>query len=644
LLQVMVGEQRTDPRAIVMAAFGCVLGLESVRVAIASIAWWLRDTVGVGTLDLIPVTLAPFLAAALFPLLARVLGMARGLAVAVGVLAVARLIVQMADSPALLFGAAAVGAAAFVGLLPLLLSLGRPVLMAGFLLGLALDAVVKGLGGSLDLAYRSGAGATAAAIALIAGFVSLAVSVLRSPVECRGPGWSDAWPLIGFGPLLFVQAAVLQAPGWVSEVAGIPPAAAPVVITAGNLLALVAVARLNGNRRWMVAGSVVLTGVVLLAEQPGTWFVLGVPAAIAASGLVWSAMVREPDRSRLGPSASALVTGGILFVVLGLAFYLPLDLRLPFTQSRLLQVVAIVLGLVGLLAAVGRPEPRPSAESSPLAGIPALAGILVVASTVPLVLAVVNRPVGPTSTGLPVTVMSYNLHSGFDTSGRMDLEAIARVIEESGAEIVGLQEVDRSQLLNAGTDVFGYLQQRLRMPYAAFFGTTVPVWGNAVLSRHPILGTETVHLPTVGTPMRRGYLGTRIDLGEGTEILFVSTHLQHINDSAAHEEDPEADLLPVHTEQIGTILGAWGDRTATILVGDFNARPGWRQLDLLFDAGFVDAWEQAGSGPGYTANAADPRYRIDWIFHTGDLATTEAQVIESRASDHFAVVAVIDRN
>jgi endonuclease/exonuclease/phosphatase family metal-dependent hydrolase len=242
-----------------------------------------------------------------------------------------------------------------------------------------------------------------------------------------------------------------------------------------------------------------------------------------------------------------------------------------------------------------------------------------------------------------VTVMSYNLHSGFDTTGRMDLEAIARVIEESGAEVVGLQEVDRSQLLNAGTDVYGFLQQRLRMPYGAFFGTTVPVWGNAVLSRHPIVDVETVHLPKVGTPMRRGYLGTAIDLGDGTEILFVSTHLQHVNDSAAHDLDPEADLLPVHTEQIGTILDTWGGRPATVLVGDFNARPGWRQIDLVLDAGFLDAWEQAGSGPGHTANAADPRYRIDWVFHTGDLVTSRAEVIESLASDHFAVVAVIDR-
>jgi hypothetical protein len=361
------GDRLTDPRAIVMAAFGFALGMESVRVAVASIAWWLRDTVGVGTIDLIPVTLAPFLAAALFPLLGRLLGAARGLAVAVGVLAVARLVVQLADDPAVLFGAAAVGTAAFVGLLPLFLSLGRMVLVAGFFLGLTLDATVKGLGGSLDLAYRSGVGAVAAAVALIGGFVALAGLVLRAPIDRRGPGWADAWPLVGFGPLLFIQAAVLQAPGWVSEVGGIPAAAAPALITAGNLLALVAIARLGGSRAWTAVSAVVLTSVVLLSEQAGTWFVFGVPAGIAASGLIWSAMVHEPDRARLGPAASALVAAGVLFVTLGLAFYLPLDLRLPFTQADLLRAVAVVVGLLGLLAAAAAPcrGSAPSARRSP---------------------------------------------------------------------------------------------------------------------------------------------------------------------------------------------------------------------------------------------------------------------------------------
>ena len=38
--------------------------------------------------------------------------------------------------------------------------------------------------------------------------------------------------------------------------------------------------------------------------------------------------------------------------------------------------------------------------------------------------------------------MSYNIHHAADENNVLDLERIAKVIEDSGAEIIGLQEVD----------------------------------------------------------------------------------------------------------------------------------------------------------------------------------------------------------
>lgn len=39
-------------------------------------------------------------------------------------------------------------------------------------------------------------------------------------------------------------------------------------------------------------------------------------------------------------------------------------------------------------------------------------------------------------------VLSYNLHHGEGTDGRVDLERIARVIRDSRADLVALQEID----------------------------------------------------------------------------------------------------------------------------------------------------------------------------------------------------------
>jgi endonuclease/exonuclease/phosphatase family metal-dependent hydrolase len=180
--------------------------------------------------------------------------------------------------------------------------------------------------------------------------------------------------------------------------------------------------------------------------------------------------------------------------------------------------------------------------------------------------------------------MAYNLHQAFATSGEMDVDAIAQVIVDSGASVVGLQEVARGGLLNANTDLVHLLGDRLGWEHVVFFGTTDPVWGNAILSRYPLGEPERRELPTVGTPYRRGYLAAPVATPDG-EVLFISTHLQHINDPDTHDEDPEADLYPVHTEQLGVILEEWDGRQPAVLVGDLNARPGWRQVEELLSAG-----------------------------------------------------------
>ena len=111
--------------------------------------------------------------------------------------------------------------------------------------------------------------------------------------------------------------------------------------------------------------------------------------------------------------------------------------------------------------------------------------------------------------------MSYNLHFGFDVSGWSDLEGVARAIEATGAEVVGLQEVSRGWYVNGATDMLAWLQRRLRMPYARFAGASDAVWGNAVLSRYPIVAGEVVRLPREGVPLRRSALRVELDLGAG---------------------------------------------------------------------------------------------------------------------------------
>ena len=626
-----MGETQRSIR-VLFGSLVFVLGAQSARFLFSSLAWYLRDTVGIGTVELIPIALAPFLAALLFPVLSRWLGIRATLWLGAVVLTTARVVNQGIDDPAPDLWSAGVGTAAFVGMLPLVLSLGRVALVGGILLGIAVDTAIRGVGLSLDLAYQPGLTALVAVIAT--GLALLYLLSLVHPIERRGVAWGAGATLLGIGPYLLVQFLILQPPGWITAMTGMPAHEAGLRISLLNLAALGAALYFERSRVVLTMSAVALAAAVIVAEG-GAFNLLSI-AGIIAAGPLLASLVPDSGRERIAASAVYLTTASILFLLLGFAYYLPVDLELGFTQAQVRIAVALLVGLIGLAAMPRRPADE--------RGVTRPAAVVATGALLLPVLAFVGGATDTPEEGLagsyPLRIMSYNLHSAFDTEGRMDVEEIARVIEDSGATVIGLQEVTRGRLLNGGADLLALLQARLGFRHVAFFGTSEPVWGNAILSRHPIGEVETAHLPTEGTPLRRGYVGVEVSVESG-KLLFISTHLQHLNDPAVHDDDPEADLLPVHRPQLARILEVWGGRRPAILVGDFNARPGWTQMEELMAAGWVDSWDEAGSGPGYTSNAADPQHRIDWIFHTPDLAAADVGVIQSQASDHFAVVADI---
>jgi endonuclease/exonuclease/phosphatase family metal-dependent hydrolase len=600
------------------------------RFHFGSLGWYQRDTVGIGALDLIPLALAPFLAGVILPILSRLLTLRYSLGLGAVVLVAGRIANQVVDDPAMDHWSSGVAVAAFVGLVPLLLSLGREVMVGGVLVGIALDSAIKGLGSSLDLVYRPGLASLAATVAIAAAVLYLTVTV---PIPARaGPSWSAALTLIGLGPYLFAQLLVLQSPGWISELTTVPTGLVMIGITALNVVGIWLAERFGALRSMVALAAVLVAAAVVFAEGPPAVFTVLVVLGIPAAGILWAGLVPDVSGTAVTPAAVMSTVGAVLFLMIGFGYYLPLDLDLGFSQAQARIGGAVVLLVFGLAAAASR---RPLPTETVTAGMPLLASM---ALALPLVgLMGADRLPAPPEEG-PVRYMSYNLHQAFGTGGEMDVEAIAEVIVDSGANVVGLQEVARGGLLNANTDLIHLLGDRLGWEHLVFFGTTDPVWGNAILSRYPLGEVERRLLPTVGTPYRRGYLAAPVATPDG-EVLFISTHLQHINDPDTHDDDPEADLYPVHTEQLASILEEWDGRQPAVLVGDLNARPGWRQVGELLAAGWVDVWSEAGSGNGFTANAAEPRYRIDYVFHTPGLATVEVEVIESQASDHFAVVA-----
>lgn len=249
---------------------------------------------------------------------------------------------------------------------------------------------------------------------------------------------------------------------------------------------------------------------------------------------------------------------------------------------------------------------------------------------------------------VPLKVMSFNIAHGLSMDNVVDLEKTASVIEQSGSEIIGLQEVDRFFTERSSfIDQVDWLSRRLGM-YAGY-GPNLnldPIeperprrqYGNAILSKYPIKYVENHLLAEVASPIvhseQRGILEAVIEV-KGVYLNFYNTHLS-LND----EE------LEVNIDEILVLLNK--SRFPKVLTGDFNAAPDHPQIKRM-ERQFTDVFKDADKNDAYTypspyENIDDgvelkPVTRIDYIFTDSHLLVKNASVIETAVSDHLPIVA-----
>ncbi|MBB3089969.1 endonuclease/exonuclease/phosphatase family protein [Nocardioides albus] len=234
-----------------------------------------------------------------------------------------------------------------------------------------------------------------------------------------------------------------------------------------------------------------------------------------------------------------------------------------------------------------------------------------------------------------VDVMTFNVHHAQGTDAVLDLQRIADVIENSGADVVGLQEVDRHYSARSGwVDQPAALARLLgwHSAYGANLDAPPPAgqtersqYGTAVLSRYPIVSSENTHLYNADGKEQRGLLRATIDV-RGQRLDFYSTHLEHSSqDIRQHQTTEIVDLVD--------------EADPAIVVGDFNAYPDAPEIATL-TAAFDDAWEVAGRGDGFTYPAEEPHGRIDNLYVTDRVRPVTAEVVmaDPVASDHLPVV------
>ena len=231
-------------------------------------------------------------------------------------------------------------------------------------------------------------------------------------------------------------------------------------------------------------------------------------------------------------------------------------------------------------------------------------------------------------------VMTYNIHHGEGLDGKVDLERIAKVINDANADAVALQEVDKNTERTGGIDMAADLAKRTNMHFA--FGANLDFqggkYGTAILSKHPIDSVENHVLKQARDGEPRGVLQAVLDVGQG-QVLFAGTHLDHTKDQAERlfSQAQFDDLFAKH------------ERLPAIFSGDFNDTPD-SELHKRMREKWTDSWSLAGQGPGLTMTSAQPTRRIDyiWVSDPKNFNLRWVDVPVTDASDHLPVVAEME--
>ncbi len=218
-------------------------------------------------------------------------------------------------------------------------------------------------------------------------------------------------------------------------------------------------------------------------------------------------------------------------------------------------------------------------------------------------------------------ILAYNIKHGLGMDGAIDLERIARVINDLQPDVVTLQEVDSAVERTSGVDQTKVLGELTGMHavFGTFFDYQGGRYGMALLSEYPFI-SYTNHLLPKGVEHRAALAG-RIRVGDdGPEVVVVGIHLVW---TGAERYSQAARLIEIFEEE----------KAPVILAGDFNSRPDSDVMALL-----RGAWHIPDKGDDHFTFPSDaPNREIDYIIYR---PRDRFEVIEHRvidepvASDH----------
>jgi endonuclease/exonuclease/phosphatase family metal-dependent hydrolase len=290
-------------------------------------------------------------------------------------------------------------------------------------------------------------------------------------------------------------------------------------------------------------------------------------------------------------------------------------------------LIAIITTIPVMRSSMQPMPPSPSALSSYLLVLIGI--VMIIGPSLGTGLFPEPHPLPPTDESL--RIMTYNIHQGYNTEGKINPWDILEPITGVDPHIIALQESDLNRITSTNVDIVRWLAHKRDM--YSYFGprTNHQIYGVALLSTFPLTNTEVYFLRSIED--QRVMIRGDIEYN-GSTLSIYAVHM------GLSEED--------RTNQTAQILDILSENPRdSILLGDFNSTPDSPQMNHFF-AYYSDAWIASGhpadDPSGYTFSSLFPEKHIDYILIPKEWehrVTCCVILSDIYASDHLPVWAEI---
>lgn len=234
---------------------------------------------------------------------------------------------------------------------------------------------------------------------------------------------------------------------------------------------------------------------------------------------------------------------------------------------------------------------------------------------------------------MKIRLMSYNTQHCLNFLTReIDFDLIEKTIRDYKADVVGLQEIRGESAAEDYEAQAKILAERLGFHYyfaEAIRFEGVNPYGNALLSRFPILSAETIPIPDPAEPAYHDYYETRcllkaeLDVAGGLSVLVSHFGLN------PDEQENAVETVLAHLKP-----------GCCVLMGDLNMVPD-NPLILRLAQNLYDTAELFEK-PLFSCPSPAPARKIDYIFTSRDLRVLDADIPQIVTSDHCPHLADVE--